>query len=875
MLKGIIFARNQYQVKICANFQYFLLFLFLAVFQKEAHAGYFQNVYGGNPKTNAVAFSTTSDHGVVILGNSTDTTFHTSAYYVMRTDSNGQVLWTKIFSNAFSAYGYAITTLGNGNIVFLGTHSGIAFQNVAELMVVDSSGLFRSTSVYAPFNGWGTAGVGLTNNSDTSVAITLFNDGFISNNYYAIYSLNADLSTKWNDFVSFDGSFTNSHGVTTASSGNIYTISYYDYYLFGPNVLFNVTSVRKHDKFGNILLDSIYDFQCITTSISATADGGSIISGIQDSAFQRDMVIIRLDSTGNVLWKKQYGSFFDEEAFSVIQTSDGGYALLANTADPVVPGQNDLLLMKMNSIGDSLWARKFGGYLDERALHIAEERTDLYILGSTTSFSDNHILLIKTDSSGIVKSPYTITTSARYLCESDTALLQITPSPRPDMHIAWSNGDTTNIAKVTQSGNYYADISDSTGLIIHTSFVAVYVAKKPDASFGPDTVSLCAGSALIAGASAELTNTYEWFLNGVQIQGENSSYIIPQQAGVYKLIIHNYCTNDTASSLVDTLYQLPAQPVIQAPIVDYVCPGDSLRLSIPPNAGQTYQWYTADDFNTYIIPGATDSVYFARQKGLYLVRATNSNDCSAYSLPYGVAFNTAKELINHQGPTSFCKGGEVLLNVSPGTGFVWSRGDTTQSIRVDSSGQYSVTFYNQYGCFKRSDTISITVRNNPEVNLGPDTTVCDFETVTLDAGHGFTNYLWDNGTNAPTLNASSFGPFPKSVNFMVFVTDSNGCTDSDTIRINFDLCNGISQLFSETYNLFPNPIHAREVLYITCPSGNNQELIMTDMQNKEVYRRNIFRSGSVNIDENLSQGMYLYRITKNRILVASGKILVH
>ncbi len=71
-----------------------------------------------------------------------------------------------------------------------------------------SAGHFLNAAVYPPFNGWGTAGVSMTTSGDSTVSIIIYNDGFISNHYYSVLSLNPDLSIKWSDFVSFDGSFT-------------------------------------------------------------------------------------------------------------------------------------------------------------------------------------------------------------------------------------------------------------------------------------------------------------------------------------------------------------------------------------------------------------------------------------------------------------------------------------------------------------------------------------------------------------------------------------------------------------------------------------------------------------------------------------------
>jgi hypothetical protein len=837
------------------------------------HAQYFEKVYGHDDKVSGAYFAITGDRGVVIVGDGFDTTYHTYGYYILRTDSDGNSLWDHSISNAFSAYAYSVATLSNGNMIFLGTHSGVAFQNVAELNVLDSAGNYLNSFVYPPFDGWGTAGIGLTKSSDTSVALTLFNDGFISNNYYSVFSLNADLTTKWNDFVGFDGSFTNEQGLTACANGDIYTLSYYDNYFFGVNPLFEATAIRRHDYEGNIRLDSIYEFQCVTTGIDNTLDGGAVICGIQDTSFQRDIVIIKIDSSGNLMWQKQYGSFFDEEAYAVRHTPDGGYIVLSNIVDPVLPTQHDLLLLKLDANGDSLWAHKFGGVLDETALNIETEGNDIIILGKTTSFGIDHIYLVRTDSAGIIEAPYTVSSSARYLCSGDTATLTLSPSPAASSHILWSNGDSTLTSHVFATGNYFATITDSGGAVHTTQFIPVYVARRPDASFAADTVRLCAGSALIDTASSELTNTYEWFLDGTQIQGEVDSYIYPQQPGNYQLIVRNFCSSDTSASYLDTLFSLPDQPVIVATPIDYVCPGDSFQLYVPQVSGNIYQWYSADDFNQYIITGATDTVYYVNTDGLYLVQATNTNGCVAQSYPYDVAFDNDRVFVNPNGPTSFCQGGDIDLNVLSGTDFLWSTGDTTQYINVNSSGDYFATFIDQNGCPKASDTITIHVLNNPVVNLGNDTNVCQSVALILNAGSGYNNYLWNTSSVDPTISAFSPGPYPDTLDFYVFVTDTNGCTDSDTIRVVFDICSGIFAADVSSFGLFPNPVTASEDIHVFVRDENEQTFELYDATGNEVMRK-IFRK-QVSFTPAILPGVYFYRILDSRGEAGSGILVVH
>ncbi len=871
-MKGLTFAESMRSPKR------FILLLFIAFsmlfFCEDVKGGYFEKVYGHDAGTSGSFFARTSDHGLIILGDALDSVPH-SGYYLLKVDSDGIVQWEKKIIDAFDAFSYSITTLNDGRIVLLGTHTGVVYQIVAEVMVFDSAGNFLNAAVYPPFNGWGTAGISMTNSGDSSVSIILYNDGFISNNYYSVFSLNTDLSTRWSDFVGFDGSFTQSHGITSSLNGHLYTLSYYEEYFYSTIPAFRVTHIREHRNDGTLRLDSIYEFNCVTNAIYVTADSGAVICGTQDTAVQKDIQVIRIDSSGNVLWQKQFGSRLDEESNAIIQTKDHGFAVLSTIADSVIPGQHDLLLMKISENGDSLWSRQFGGTLNETGLHLEEENTDLVMMGATNSFNDDHIYVVRTDSMGLLELPYMIDFSGRYYCEGDTATLHISPPVPPGSHITWSNGDTINPVRVTQTGNYFAIVTDSDGVSFQTPVTPVYFSAQPNAHFGLDTLRLCSGTALTDTAEYEPVNMYQWFYNDTLLAGETNPYLTPQLPGNYQLVVSNYCTSDTGTSYLDTLYDLPAVPVITSPSVDFVCAGDSLPISISGIAGETYQWYMTDNIMNTPIAGENDTTYYVHETGWYLVEATNVNGCSVFSWSYPVFYDLAQEFIDPNGPTHFCKGGEVVLSMANGSNFLWSNGQTTQAITVNSAGDYFVFFINENNCPKISDTVSITVFNNPLVNIGADTTSCSSDSILLDAGPGYNNYVWSDGSANQTLFAFSAGPFPDTTEYNVTVIDTNGCTNGDTISILFDICIDIEELPGRNTLIFPNPVMHGEKLSFVGIGLSAVSIKLTDVLGKEVFLLESIQGNGFVIPGEIVPGVYFYTIFQRSALISAGKLIVN
>ncbi len=139
-------------------------------------------------------------------------------------------------------------------------------------------------------------------------------------------------------------------------------------------------------------------------SMIQTGDGGYAIAG-HTSSFGGggpDFWLVKTDSNGNMHWNQTYGGTNYDFAYSVVQTGDGGYAIAGHTESFGV-GAYDLWLVKTDSDGNEEWNQTYGGTDSDSAYSMVQTSSGGYaIAGSTNSFGagDMDFWLVKTDSNG-------------------------------------------------------------------------------------------------------------------------------------------------------------------------------------------------------------------------------------------------------------------------------------------------------------------------------------------------------------------------------------------------------------------------------------------------------------------------------------------
>ncbi len=136
-----------------------------------------------------------------------------------------------------------------------------------------------------------------------------------------------------------------------------------------------------------------------------TSDGGYLLAGTTDifGAGADDVILLKFDVLGRLLWAKTVGGTENDSAHSVQETSDGSYILTGYT-ESYGAGMADVLLLKINSSGDLIWVKTAGGAYYDMALSVQETADGGYIAaGTDMTTTGRQMILLKFDSSGTLE----------------------------------------------------------------------------------------------------------------------------------------------------------------------------------------------------------------------------------------------------------------------------------------------------------------------------------------------------------------------------------------------------------------------------------------------------------------------------------------
>ena len=300
----------------------------------QSGGGQWSNAFGGNADDEGYAVQQTTDGGYVIAGYTKSNTAGGTDMLLMKADTIGNVAWLYAFGGAQDDEAYSVQQTRDGGFIAAGATSSFGAGS-RDVWLLKTNG--AGSEVWRKALG----GFG----SDGARSVQQTRDG-------------GYIITGWT-------------------------------YSYGPGAVGNVWLV-KADSFGNEVWNKTFGGTDVDRGlcVEQTRDGGFVLTGYTSSsgAGLDDMLLIKTDSAGNAEWTKTFGGTGRDYGNSVQQTSDGGYIVAGYTLS-FGSGGDDVWLVKTDMNGNQVWTSTYGGSASDVAYSVDQTSDGGYIVaGHTLSY---------------------------------------------------------------------------------------------------------------------------------------------------------------------------------------------------------------------------------------------------------------------------------------------------------------------------------------------------------------------------------------------------------------------------------------------------------------------------------------------------------
>ena len=340
---------------------------------------------GGSSYDRAYSVQQTSDKGSILAGVTKSFGAGESDFWLIKTDPNGNKEWDKTFGGSRLDSAHSVQQTSDGGYILAGvTQSFGAGESDLWLIKTDSNGNKEWDKTFGGSNVDSAHSVQQTSDKGYILAGLTNSFGAGESDFWLIKT-DSNGNKEWdktlggpNHEYARSVQQTSDGGYILAGLTNSFRAGDWDFWLIKTDA----KGDKEWDKtLGGSGDDSAY-------SLQQTSDKGYILAGYTNSfgAGDSDFWLIKTDSNGNKEWDKTFGGSHFDRAYSVQQTSDGGY-ILAGYTYSFGAGKSDSWLIKTDPNGDKEWDKTFGGSEYDRAWSVQQTSDNGYILaGGTSSF---------------------------------------------------------------------------------------------------------------------------------------------------------------------------------------------------------------------------------------------------------------------------------------------------------------------------------------------------------------------------------------------------------------------------------------------------------------------------------------------------------
>ena len=326
--------------------------------------------FGGSNDETIKSVITTKDGGFLVIGYTKssdgdviDASDNIEDAWLSKYNSEGDLLWSKTYGGSLDDYSYSAVELENGDFVVAG------YTKSVDGDVSSNLGMHDFFVFKIDFNGnliWSKT-YGYTSHDHAHKIIKTTDNGFFVVGF-TDYSGGIGNKNILHGFGEFYGMKLDSNG----------------------NMIWDVF-------FGGTQNDRVFD-------VVEANDGGYVMVGYSesndfdatDNHGSYDYWVIKVNSTGDLIWKKSFGGSDLDQAYGISKTRNGNYLIVGTSSSldgdiSSHKGGNDIWVLAINDMGQKIWDKSFGGLQYETANSIKKIHDESFVIVGHTRSNDGDV----------------------------------------------------------------------------------------------------------------------------------------------------------------------------------------------------------------------------------------------------------------------------------------------------------------------------------------------------------------------------------------------------------------------------------------------------------------------------------------------------